>query len=86
MKQAQIYGVVKTESSEGFVKNGLREGTWLEIKNKMVVNKYKYNQGVLDGQQLDYYSTGQIKVVYHNKNGCLDGSYKEFSIMQKIEK
>jgi uncharacterized protein len=65
--------------AEGEMKDGQNHGEWTYYNRYgRVVNKLKYVNGLLQGNAVEYFPTGETKYTYSFKDNERDGYFKEF--------
>ena len=58
------------------LKAGKRHGYWEEFhEDGSLYSKVNYIDGIPDGLTETFYSSGQLKIRYHFKNGKIEGLY-----------
>lgn len=72
----------------GYYKNGIKDSTWLfywELNRQFTKTVNTFKNGVLDGEQLEYYITDTLGKVFYYMNGKLNGNYYEFYPSGKLK-
>ncbi len=68
--------IAESEISNDTIYNGIIK--FYDTATKKLVQTANYKAGVLDGNRIDYYSNGKIKVQLHYNDGKINGEVKEF--------
>jgi len=72
----------------GYYKNGVKDSTWLfywDLKRQFTKTVNTFNNGTLDGKQLEYFITDTLGKVFYCKAGKLDGNFYEFYQSGKLK-
>ena len=82
--------IVRTSRDSSYFKNGtLFTGLVKKIQDNKEILSFSVKDGKIDGQYIEYYSSGSIKKKTNFKNGILDGKYSKFYknnlLMEKFE-
>lgn len=79
------YSANGTKLAEGQFADGLRTGTWTVYDSKGVkLETVEVQQGHVHGQRIEFFPTGQKKLVEHYANGAREGLVQEFSRMGQV--
>jgi len=82
--------IVRTSRDSSYFKNGnLFTGFVKKYIDDRELLSFSVKEGKIDGQFIEYYSSGSIKSLSNFKNGILDGKYSKFSknnlLMEEFE-
>ena len=65
-----------TGEEQGSIKNGLREGSWVDYhENGQLYSKGNYKNGLQEGAWVGYYKNGRLEYKGIYKNGSIEGPW-----------
>ena len=77
--------IIRTSRDSTYFKNGsLFTGQIIKIVDHKELLSFSVNSGKIDGQYIEYYTSGSKKNISNYKNGILDGSYISYYDNEKL--
>ena len=77
--------IIRTSRDSTYFKNGsLFTGQIIKIVDHKELLSFSVNRGKIDGQYIEYYTSGSKKNISNYKNGILDGSYTNYYDNEKL--
>ena len=77
--------IVRTSRDSTYFKDGsLFTGQIIKIVDDKELLSFSVNRGKIDGQYIEYYTSGSKKNILNYKNGILDGSYTSYYDNEKL--
>ena len=77
--------IIRTSRDSTYFKNGsLFTGQIIKIVDNKELLSFSVNSGKIDGQYIEYYTSGSKKNISNYKNGILDGSYTSYYYNEKL--
>jgi antitoxin component YwqK of YwqJK toxin-antitoxin module len=74
-----------TQYTEAVFKDGIPNGSWKVYKYNKLAEEFTYDNGILNGQNKEYYEDGSVKVSRNFVKGKPDGKFLRYSSNGKIE-
>ena len=77
--------IIRTSRDSTYFKDGsLFTGQIIKIVDDKELLSFSVNRGKIDGQYIEYYTSGSKKNILNYKNGILDGSYTSYYDNEKL--
>ena len=77
--------IIRTSRDSTYFKDGsLFTGQIIKIVDDKELLSFSVNRGKIDGQYIEYYTSGSKKNISNYKNGILDGSYISYYDNEKL--
>ena len=77
--------IIRTSRDSTYFKDGsLFTGQIIKIVDDKELLSFSVNRGKIDGQYIEYYTSGSKKNISNYKNGILDGSYTNYYDNEKL--
>ena len=77
--------IIRTSRDSTYFKDGsLFTGQIIKIVDDKELLSFSVNRGKIDGQYIEYYTSGSKKNISNYKNGILDGSYTSYYDNEKL--
>ena len=77
--------IIRTSRDSTYFKDGsLFTGQIIKIVDDKELLSFSVNMGKIDGQYIEYYTSGSKKNISNYKNGILDGSYTSYYDNEKL--